>query len=344
MCFGRSDSDGCGGQMTIHSDIHKPKLKRRRSPATADHAEPQDPRKLSKLDSTASTLANQQPMSPDQISSTQNPWRPSSLSPKDAEHDTPHMGELQSTHIPQDYTSLSSERTLPPVSISDDTSLEHRTAFLESYNTSQESHTQNFQNFADLPFYPAIHLELLRSTKMRNNDLATCFDLISKTSQQDYQTSSRGWNPTYKMEEMQDKEMLYLLVRQAEGYIGLDKIGEQDSSRTHAGAILGFFSFKLEPEDEEDGLMRPVLYIYEVHLDDRLRGKGLGSRMIRWAESQARLVKISKMMLTVFAVNEGARRIYEREGFVKDWASPEDRVTRRKVIKADYIIMSKELE
>ncbi|KAF1358143.1 acyl-CoA N-acyltransferase, partial [Lizonia empirigonia] len=165
-------------------------------------------------------------------------------------------------------------------------------------------------------------LQLLRSTKMRNDDLAACFDLISKTSQQDYKASSRGWNPIVKMEEMQDKDMMYLLVRQAEGYLGVDK---------------------LEPEDEEMNKMRSVLYIYEIHLDDRLRGQSLGGRMIRWAESQACLVKITKMMLTVFTVNEGARRLYKREGFVTDESSPEDRVTRRKVIKADYIIMSKEL-
>ncbi|KAF2624412.1 acyl-CoA N-acyltransferase [Macroventuria anomochaeta] len=178
---------------------------------------------------------------------------------------------------------------------------------------------------------------------MNNSELAACFDLIAKTSQQDYKSSSRGWDPDYKMEEMSDKEMMYLLIRQAKGYVGMDRVSEQDSSANHAGAILGFISFKFEPEEEELKMMRPVQYIYEIHLDDRLRNQGLGGRMIQWAESQARLVKISKMMLTMFTVNKGARRVYEREGFVKDELSPGDRVTRRKVIEADYIIMSKEL-
>ena len=65
--------------------------------------------------------------------------------------------------------------------------------------------------------------------------------------------------------------------------------------------------------------------------------------MIKWVEEQSRLVMISKVMLTVFTANEGAKKMYEREGFVRDPLTPDDRVTRRKVIKTDYVIMSKEI-
>lgn len=348
MCFGHSDSEGKRGQMTPRGKTHTSLLKRRRSPATeADAAEPQDARKLSKLDSTASTLANNPQMSPQKPSSVHEPPKPSSVSANGADNnvdsDSVHIEPLQSTQTLQDRIPSSPESSISLPSITDDTPLEQRTALLEAHNAPEELHSYTFQQFVDLRFYCALRLELKRSTRMSNSELAACFDLISKTSQQDYKSSSRGWDPDYKLEEMSDREMMYLLVRQAEGYIGLDRVGDGESSAQHAGAILGFMSFKLEPEDEELKLMRPVLYMYEIHLDDRLRGQSLGGKMISWAISQARLVKISKMMLTVFTVNESARRLYDREGFVKDGISPEDRVTRRKVIKADYIIMSKEL-
>jgi hypothetical protein len=48
-------------------------------------------------------------------------------------------------------------------------------------------------------------------------------------------------------------------------------------------------------------------------------------------------------MLTVFTANEGAKKMYEREGFARDPLTPADRVTRRRVIKTDYVIMSKEI-
>ncbi|KAF9692314.1 hypothetical protein EKO04_009766 [Ascochyta lentis] len=335
MCFGQSDSDGEGEQNATQGDKHNSRLKRRRSHTETDRIEPQDPRKLTKLDSTVSTLTNKQPMSPTKLPGPQEPSKLHSPPSTGVDNELLQIRELQTRQDPPERTSFSSERTLPVLSISDDTPLEHRTALVESYHASEDVH---------LTFHPALHFQLLRSTQMKNDELAVCFDLISKTSQQDYKASSRGWHPTYKMEEMQDKEMMYFLVRQTEGYIGFDKVDEQDSSAKHAGAVLGFLSFKFEPEDEELRKMRPVLYIYEVHLDDRLRGQGLGGRIMRWAESQARLAKISKMMLTVFTVNEGARRMYEREGYKRDESSPEDRVTRRKVIKADYIIMSKEVE
>jgi ribosomal protein S18 acetylase RimI-like enzyme len=343
MCFGHSGSEEEGEQVTSRGKVPKPMLKRRRSPAETDKIEPQDPRKLSKLDSTASTLAQNQQMFTQKPLDSQEALEPTLPAFNDADNDPPQIEELQSARLPQKRTSLSSERTFPIPGIANDTPLDQRTAIIEAHNAPEELYPYTFQQFISLRFYSALHFEFKRSTKMNNSELAACFDLISKTSQQDYKSSSRGWDPDYKMEEMSDKEMMYLLVRQAEGYVGVDKDDEQDSSEKHAGAILGFLSFKFEPEDEELKKMRPVQYIYEIHLDDRLRGQSLGGRMINWAESQARLASISKMMLTVFTVNETARRLYEREGFAKDESSPEDRVTRRKVIKADYIIMSKEL-
>ncbi|KAJ4987831.1 N-acetyltransferase [Stagonosporopsis vannaccii] len=346
MCFGDSDPVGETTQPTARGNVFSMKLKRRRSPPAAEPAESQDSRKLSRLDSAASTIANNPQVPHGKLMSIEEQPEPNLVvSATDAENgadrDSVRVEQLRSQNF-REPTSISSESTLT-TSFTHGTPLVHRTAFIEAHNAPEELRSYTFQQFIGLDFYPALRFELRRSSKMTNSELAVCFDLVSKTSRQDYQSSSLGWNPNNKMHEMADREMLYLLVRQAEGYSGVDKINHPSSSAHNTGAILGFLSFKFEPEDEEHRMMRPVEYIYELHLDDRLRGRGLGSRMLRWAESQARLVNIGKLMLTVFRVNEGARRLYEREGFATDGLSPADRVTRRKVFKADYIIMSKEL-
>jgi hypothetical protein len=49
-------------------------------------------------------------------------------------------------------------------------------------------------------------------------------------------------------------------------------------------------------------------------------------------------------MLTVFTANKRAKSMYEKLGYSKDECSPGDRVTRNKVIKADYVIMSKSID
>ena len=104
--------------------------------------------------------------------------------------------------------------------------------------------------------------------------------------------------------------------------------------------VLGYISFMLTYDDppHQD---REVVYIYEIHLNDRLRGHGLGSRLIGFVEHVARECRIGKTMLTVFTANKGAKKLYEALGYTKDACSPGDRVTRTRTIKADYVIMSK---
>jgi ribosomal protein S18 acetylase RimI-like enzyme len=100
------------------------------------------------------------------------------------------------------------------------------------------------------------------------------------------------------------------------------------------------FMFTYDDPPHED---REVIYMYEIHFTEQLRGRGLGTKLVEFLEMSARQTGISKTMLTVFASNSGARRLYEKLGYCKDACSPGNRVTRTRIIKADYVIMSKEL-
>ncbi|CAG5174723.1 uncharacterized protein ALTATR162_LOCUS10904 [Alternaria atra] len=261
---------------------------------------------------------------------------------------------------------------------------------------------------------------------LKKGELEACLSLVEKTSGHDYKTSSIGWNPRKKREEMLDGEMMYLLVRQGPsdtaGQSSMEETQEMnnlhkgmewtearidaDSSPSVRGAsyalgqhpprlnpldqlnqgytpdsgeeeaatwnqtkastalekkescsvkhspdpqtscgnyILGFTSFMFTYDDSphED---REVLYIYEIHLHEQLRGQGLGSHLIKFVENVARACRIRKTMLTVFTANKRAKSMYEKLGYSKDECSPGDRVTRNKVIKADYVIMSKSID
>jgi ribosomal protein S18 acetylase RimI-like enzyme len=319
-----------------------------------------------------------------------------------------------------------------------------------------------------------LRLELARSpSELKEGDFEVLLGLLEMTSGHDYRASSIGWNPRKKRDEMMDKDMIYLLVRQGAGEgegegehsdsselsesseepssiesssneendediemgktedahtEGQDVIAGQKSAASQAtpqpnalaqliqayasvsddeeapepgiatplavpatadnstpsprseehlrrvqqayreatpqapashsdepnapataaldcqdNRILGFMSFMFTFDDppHED---REVVYIYEIHLHEHMRGKGLGSHLIGFVEDGSRKCQVDKTMLTVFTVNEGARRMYERRGYKKDECSPKDRVMRSKVIKADYIVMSKQLE
>ncbi|KAF2854483.1 acyl-CoA N-acyltransferase [Plenodomus tracheiphilus IPT5] len=218
------------------------------------------------------------------------------------------------------------------------------------------------------PTTPSIELQLVESgASLSKDDLGTCIDLVETTSGKDYRASSMGWHRGAKAEEMTDPEMIFLLLRDSAPGVDtqsqtLPESSRNDTSRprrssktsldrtqnpaspprTHTGRIIGFVSFMFTNDDppHED---REVVYIYEVHLAESLRGQGLGSDLIRFAEQAAVHCGISKTMLTVFTANAGAKALYERLGYEKDACSPRDKVMRRKVIKADYVIMSKEL-
>lgn len=161
---------------------------------------------------------------------------------------------------------------------------------------------------------------------LTKEELDACLGLIQLTSGQDYRASRIGWNAKKKQAEMRDPDMMYILIRN--GAVG--------------GDILGFVSFMFTYDDppHED---RQVVYLYEIHFYEHLRGMRLGSKLMAFIEKVACEAGISKTMLTVFVANNRARGWYEKLGYGKDACSPEDRVVRSRVVAADYVIMSKEL-
>lgn len=201
------------------------------------------------------------------------------------------------------------------------------------------------------------------ASELKPSELDACLALVEHTSGQDYRNSSIGWNTKRKRAEMLDEEMMYMLVRQSDSAEptsheeGEGKVGEDTDTRGKGnaslqpfdrfaaahnlgGGILGFLSlmytFDDPPHDD-----REVLYVYEVHLHESLRGRGLGSKLMEFAEGVAACCGISKIMLTVFTANKGARAMYEKLGYHRDSCSPHDRQMRNKVVKADYMILSK---
>ncbi|KAF1954038.1 acyl-CoA N-acyltransferase [Byssothecium circinans] len=164
-------------------------------------------------------------------------------------------------------------------------------------------------------------------------DLEACLNIVKYTSYDDYKRSSTGWNERKKKEEMADPEMTYLLIR-------ADSTSHETFAPTLDTDILAFTSFKFE-FDDPPYTSRPVIYIYEVHVGEKLRGRGLAKYMVWCIEAMADTRGISKTMLTVYVSNEAAIKAYKRLGYTRDEASPPDRKMRGRVIKADYMIMSK---
>lgn len=180
----------------------------------------------------------------------------------------------------------------------------------------------------------AVDISLQAADWLTPGEHNASFNLVKTTSQQDYEASTWGWRPKNKRKEMLEPEMKYLFIRRAgtEPTIERRKDGDMDTS------IEGFVSFMVT----HDSLpVVPVIYIYEIHLAESLRGIRLGQHMMGLVESIGRNVDVKKVMLTCFLCNEKAHGFYKSLGYRRDVSSPEDRKTRNKVVKVDYEIMSK---
>lgn len=140
-----------------------------------------------------------------------------------------------------------------------------------------------------------------------------------------------------KRREMRLRDLRYFLLGRGEE--GLFKEEGPEVGGMGASLVEGFLSFMLTWEDGIE-----VIYCYEIHLSERVRGKGVGKRLMGLLEEVGRKAEVEKAMLTVFKRNEKAVGFYEGLGYVVDEVSPRPKKLRGGVAKeVDYLIMSKEL-
>lgn len=76
---------------------------------------------------------------------------------------------------------------------------------------------------------------------------------------------------------------------------------------TDAGDVVGEVWVALQPQRA---------FLYDIMVDPQRRGQGLGTQLLRAAAAVARDHGRTILALNVFGNNDGARRLYERVGFV----------------------------
>jgi ribosomal protein S18 acetylase RimI-like enzyme len=92
-----------------------------------------------------------------------------------------------------------------------------------------------------------------------------------------------------------------------------------------------------DPDEEVDPVLKPYsvlerpgsFYICGMALFPEYRGHGLGTRMLELARQQAYQSGLDELSLIVFEQNAGAKRLYERYGFLQ--------VDRRPVVPHELI-------
>ena len=176
------------------------------------------------------------------------------------------------------------------------------------------------------------------SSTIPEHDLEACFELVRKTSVDGYKASSWGWSSRNKLREMRDEDMKFLLVHQNSVSTARADADQKKSN------VVAFLSFMLTVEDDLE-----VVYCYEIHLDGALRGRGVGTGLMRIMEDIGRLAKMQKAMLTVFTSNEDARKFYEHIGYTlydEEAPPPRKRLRSRNLEESrpTFVILSKDID
>ncbi|XP_065681784.1 N-alpha-acetyltransferase 40 isoform X2 [Hydra vulgaris] len=140
-------------------------------------------------------------------------------------------------------------------------------------------------------------LAVLEAEKIENPlDALTAFHKYRRNG---YQLSSWGWSEKKKREEMQEHNARYLLVKD------------------HEENFLGMAHFRFDVDNDIE-----VLYCYEIQLDDRIRGKGVGKFLMQILELIAIKNKMKKIVLTVFKDNLKGKHFFEKLKYTSDETSP----------------------
>ncbi|KAE9411044.1 acyl-CoA N-acyltransferase [Gymnopus androsaceus JB14] len=125
--------------------------------------------------------------------------------------------------------------------------------------------------------------------------------IIEENMKELYITSSMGWNPPEKKEELFNPLARFILI----------------TSQDHPDQIAGYSAFRFEHEEEED-----LVYCYEIQISRSHQRKGIGKFLVKLLEAVGQKFRMEKIMLTALDKNAGANDFYNAMGFQLDPSSP----------------------
>lgn len=150
-----------------------------------------------------------------------------------------------------------------------------------------------------------------------------------------YTTSSFGWDPRSKKEEMFHSHARLVLCE------GCDDTPSGSESIPSESRIVAYTIFRFEREAKQD-----VVYCYELQVAEESRGLGVGRFLMGSLFDIGSQWRMKNVMLTVFKANSAACAFYKSLDFNLDPSSPgygEEDDWQDEEIDCDYVILSKSI-
>jgi len=115
-----------------------------------------------------------------------------------------------------------------------------------------------------------------------------------------------SWTPDLyrSVEEVISKEYFEILVKNEEIYVA--KLENE---------IVGYIIFNIKEKENPSMRYRKQLNIDAICVDEKHRGKGIGTKLLEGAKKIAKSKECTDLYLTVNQENENAIKVYEKFGF-----------------------------
>ncbi|KIK40623.1 hypothetical protein CY34DRAFT_258742 [Suillus luteus UH-Slu-Lm8-n1] len=180
-----------------------------------------------------------------------------------------------------------------------------------------------------------LHFAVKTSSELSDVERERIWTIFKSNMQIFYTTSSFGWDPRSKKEEMFHSHARLVLCERC------DDTPSGSESFPSESRIVAYTIFRFEREAKQD-----VVYCYELQVTEESRGLGVGKFLMGSLFDIGSRWRMKNVMLTVFKANSAACAFYKSLDFDLDPSSPgygEDDDWQDEEIDCDYVILSKSI-
>ncbi|CAH8357317.1 unnamed protein product [Eruca vesicaria subsp. sativa] len=147
----------------------------------------------------------------------------------------------------------------------------------------------------------SVYLESGRGDRL-SSSLKQHIRKLLKKNMEGFYGSNWPLQAKVKRKEKSSADARYIFVRELRGKA---EVSTQRSCEEGCDQIAGFLHYRFTLEEEI-----PVLYVYEIQLESRIQGKGLGEFLMQLIELIASKNQMSAIVLTVQTSNALAKTFY----------------------------------
>ncbi|KAL6744557.1 hypothetical protein Aduo_017480 [Ancylostoma duodenale] len=157
-----------------------------------------------------------------------------------------------------------------------------------------------------------ISFESYWATHLSKEQETWVFDLFKENMYALYSMSQWGWDPESKKAELGATTARFIIAK------------------NERGENIGYTHYRFDMDHN-----CPVLYCYEIQVEEKYQKKGVGTLLMQTLETLAEKTGMEKVMATVFAFNEKSLGFFHKLGYETDITCPDENQGR------DYLILSK---